>query len=135
MKINRKRQQPVKETQMVSLADIAFLIIFFFMLTSQFMADRTQVALPTLPAAAHTKSAVSVTVDSNVNIFVNGQQVKDQNELESSLRDLLANKTKPEELEVRFKCDKTLKYKNYRPIYEAISNAGGVIAIMHEPPA
>jgi hypothetical protein len=33
---------------------------------------------------------------------------------------------------VRFLCDKAMTYKKYRPVYEAISNAGGVIAVMQE---
>ena len=52
--------------------------------------------------------------------------------LESLLRDQLAGKTKPEECEVRFKCDKNQKYKAYHPVYEAIANAGGVISIIHD---
>ena len=52
MKMPKKTNEPVKETQMISLADIAFLIIFFFMLTSQFMRDKIAVPLPTVSAQA-----------------------------------------------------------------------------------
>ncbi len=134
MKIARKRAEPVKETQMVSLADIAFLIIFFFLLTSSFMTDKAAVALPTLVKTSQTKSAIIVRMDSEAKIFLNGELMADQNVLESQLRNLLAGRTKPEDLEVRFKCEKNLKYKNYRPIYEAIANAGGIIAIVHDLP-
>ena len=41
-------------------------------------------------------------------------------------------RTKAEECEVQFKCDKALTYKIYNPIYQSIANAGGVIAVMHE---
>ncbi len=52
--------------------------------------------------------------------------------LETELKGLLAGHTDPADCEVRFSCDKKLTFKDYRPIYEAISNAGGVIAIVHE---
>jgi biopolymer transport protein ExbD len=45
MKMPGKRAKPVVETQMISLADIAFLIIFFFMLTSQFMRESAAIRL------------------------------------------------------------------------------------------
>jgi biopolymer transport protein ExbD len=132
VKVARKKSEPVKETQMVSLADIAFLIIFFFMLSSQFMKDRTTVKLPDLPTAAETKSQNTVSMDINENIRLNGDEITDAADLESKLRPMLAGKTKPVELEVRFRGDRALKYKNFRPIYEAISNAGGVIAVVQD---
>jgi biopolymer transport protein ExbD len=132
VKIAAKKSEPVKETQMVSLADIAFLIIFFFMLSSQFMKDRTTVKLPDLPTAAETKSQNTVSMDLNGNIRLNGDEIADGTDLENKLRPMLAGKTRPVELEVRFRGDRGLKYKSYRPIYEAISNAGGVIAVVQD---
>jgi biopolymer transport protein ExbD len=132
MRIARKRMEPVKETQMVSLADIAFLIIFFFMLTASFMKDRTTVPLPVLPRGTQTASQITVTLDSQARIFVDDDQLPTPADLESTLRNRLAGKTDPKDCEVRFKCDKGLRYKTYRPIYEAIANAGGVISIIHE---
>ena len=35
-------------------------------------------------------------------------------------------------LQVRLRCDRTLKYKDYGPVYNAIGAAGGTIAIIHE---
>jgi biopolymer transport protein ExbD len=131
MKISRKRAEPVKETQMVSLADIAFLIIFFFMLSSSFMTDKANVALPTLAKTGETESDIIVRLDKD-GLFLNGREMADQNVLEARLRDLLTGKTLPKDCEVRFKCDKTLAYKKYRPVYEAIANAGGIIAIQHD---
>ena len=132
MKMPGKRAKPVVETQMISLADIAFLIIFFFMLTSQFMRESAAIRLPELPKAARTASTVSVVMDDAGRIELNGQPMADAEELESRLKELLAGKTTAAECEVRFKCDRTLKYKAYSKVYAAITNAGGVIAIMHE---
>lgn len=132
MKMPGQRAKPVVETQMISLADIAFLIIFFFMLSSQFMRDKANIRIPELPKAGRTESSISVVMDESAAIELNGQHVADKDELESRLKDLLAGKTTPKDCEVRFKCDRTLKYKEYSKVYEAITNAGGVIAIMHE---
>ncbi len=131
MKIKRSNNKPVTETQLISLADIAFLLIFFFMFTSQFMRDKIKVPLPEIPKIHKTETGLSVAMDSQKVMYVNGQQMANKDELEGTLRSLLADK-KDEGLEVRFKCDKNLAYKDYKPALEAISGAGGVIAVMHE---
>ena len=117
---------------MVSLADIAFLIIFFFMLSSQFMRDKLAVDLPLVPASAQTESGFSVTMDADKQIYLDGEPVESGEVLESNLRGLLAGRTDSKSLEVRFKCDRGLAFKDYKAVLEAISNAGGVIAVMHE---
>lgn len=132
MKIKRSNNKPVTETQLISLADIAFLIIFFFMFTSQFMRDKIKVPLPFLPKSVETKSGISVAIDAQKVMHLNGQPVGSKEELEGQLKNLLADKKEPAQLEVRLKCDRALPYKDYRPVLEAISNAGGVIAVMHD---
>ena len=132
MKIRRRKNAPIKETQMISLADIAFLIIFFFMLTSSFMRDRIAVALPDLPRTTKTEAPLSVVMDKESRLYINGEPVPNVEALETELKARLQDKTLPKETEVRFRCEKTLKYKDYRGVYEAISNAGGIIAVMHE---
>lgn len=134
MRITRARQKPIVETQMISLADIAFLIIFFFMLTSTFMRDKLGIALPVLANQQKTESPITVILDKEGRIFLDGQLVGSPDALERELKGLLADRTTTREAEVRFRCEKTLKYSQYRPIYEAISHAGGVIAIMHDLP-
>ncbi|MCX5661800.1 MAG: biopolymer transporter ExbD [Planctomycetota bacterium] len=130
----KKTNEPVKETQMVSLADIAFLIIFFFMLTSSFMRDKISVPLPTVPEMSKTVGTHAVTLDLQKRLFLDGEPVEDAKALESRLKGMLEGKTEPRDIEIRFKCDKQMKFKEYKGVYEAISNAGGLIAIMHEMP-
>ena len=133
MKMPKRRAQPFRETQMVSLADIAFLLIFFFMFSSQFMRDKVQVDLPWLSVKADkTESGHGVTMDATGAIYFDGQQVPSAESLEGQLSVLLSGKTEPKAREVRFKCDARLAHRQYRPVFEAISNAGGVIAIMHD---
>jgi biopolymer transport protein ExbD len=131
MKIKRSGNKPVTETQLISLADIAFLLIFFFMFTSQFMRDKIKVPLPLIPKIQKTETGISVAMDAQKQMYLNGTPMSSKDELEGNLKSLLADK-KDAGLEVRLKCDKNLSYKDYRPVLEAISGAGGVIAIMHD---
>lgn len=126
------RSKPLTETQMVSLADIAFLIIFFFMFSSQFMRDRTQVDMPVIPEIGKTESGIFVTMDAEKRLYIDGEEVDSKEMLEEHLKGLLEGKTDPKALEVRLKCDRGLTYKDYKSVLEAISNAGGVIAVLHE---
>ena len=134
MRMPRKRRSPIVETQMISLADIAFLIIFFFMVTSSFMRDHIGVVLPVLARSDKTESQIMVLVDKEGKIYLNEQPVGSADALERELKGLLAGKNGGKETEVRLRCEKTLKYPAYRPVFEAISHAGGVIAIMHDLP-
>jgi biopolymer transport protein ExbD len=117
---------------MISLADIAFLIIFFFMLSSTFMRDQRDVPVPVLPRADATDSQTVVIVDKDAKIFLNGEEVGSPDALERELKGAIADKTNPRDTEIRLRCDRRLKYTQYKPVLEAISHAGGVIAVMHD---
>ena len=153
MKINVKRQKPVRETQMVSLADIAFLIIFFFFLSSQFMKDRTQIVLPKIPKTGETQAQITVSMTVAGDVTLDGDEIKGKDiaekakNLEDRLKEVLgtkddsadkpgdkkkAEKSAEEHREVRFRCSQQVTYENYRPIEEAISNADGIVAIMQD---
>jgi biopolymer transport protein ExbD len=131
MRIPRGRSKPIVETQMISLADIAFLIIFFFMMTASFMRDKLVVALPSAPKTGRTETAHSVAVDADNRIYLNGERVESAKGLENHLKAVLENK-KGKDLEVRLRCDKKLTYKEYGAVYNAIGAAGGTIAVIHE---
>ena len=132
MRIPRSGIKAIRETQMVSLADIAFLLIFFFMLSSQFMRDQVKVDLPGAPRNDRTASAISVVLDRAAHIHLDGQPLASADALQAQLAARLAGRTEPKSREVRFRCHRTLTYKDYRPVYEAISAAGGIISIMHD---
>jgi biopolymer transport protein ExbD len=127
------RGKPLVEAQFISLADMAFLIIFFFMMTASFMKDKVGVNLPDLPKTSKTDSGVMVAVDAKGSIYLDGQPVDGPETLEGLLRVALEDHKGPKAMEVRLRCEKALKYKQYAPVYGAISNAGGVIAIVHDP--
>ncbi len=118
---------------MISLADIAFLIIFFFMFTSTFMREKFSLNVPQLPRTTKSEAAAVVVIDKEGEMYLNGQPVGSASALERELTSLLHEKI-GSQTEVRLMCDKSLPYKSYRGVYEAISRAGGIIAIVHELP-
>ena len=136
MKIARSSSKPLFEAPMVSLADIAFLIIFFFLASSNFMKDPLNIDLPVAEKKAQTSALTTVVVGKNpatdkVEIFLNGDLVETPIILEGRIKDAFMGFSE-EGKEVRLKCDKALAYKEYGPVLVAIGNAGGAIAIIHE---
>lgn len=117
---------------MVSLADIAFLTIFFLVLSASSIRDTMGIFLPQLARTTETESPISVTIDAKAQIYLNGEAVGSPSALERQLRSVLSARSNPRDCEVRLRCDKKLAFKDYREVYEAISHAGGVIAIMHD---
>ena len=131
MRIPRGRSKVIVETQMISLADIAFLIIFFFMMTASFMRDKLVVAVPSLPQTSRTESPNSVVMDAAGKIYLNGDPVESAKGLENHLKAVLENK-KGKDLQVRLRCDKALQYKEYGAVYNSIAAAGASIAVIHD---
>jgi biopolymer transport protein ExbD len=133
MKLNLRRATLLRDSSLVSMGDIAFQLIVFFMVTTTFMRDSTQVDLPRLPLSDKTESPISVAIDAGGKLHLDGQPVDTSGSLESQLRTLLDGRSSAEERQVRFRCAASLTQKDYRSAMEAISNAGGVIAVMHDP--
>ena len=75
---------------------------------------------------------VVVIVDKEGKIYLNGAPVGSPDALERELKGALVDAKTPKDTEVRLRCDKRLKYSEYKGVLEAISKAGGVVAIMHE---
>ena len=121
---------------MVSLADIAFLIIFFFLVSSNFMKDPLAIELPDAEKQAQTSAVTTVVVgkipgSDEVEIYLNGDKVANADALEGAVKDIFTGFA-DENKEVQLKCDRALTYKEYSPVLTAIGNAGGAIAIIHE---
>ena len=140
MKIARSSKQPLVEAPMVSLADIAFLMIFFFLASSNFMKDPLSIELPEAEKQAQTSASTTVVVGMGKNnetgqmephIFLDGDRIQTADLLEAKLKDVFQGFS-DEGREVQFKCDKGMAYKDYSPVLTAIGNAGGAIAIIHE---
>jgi biopolymer transport protein ExbD len=113
------------------MGDIAFLLIIFFMLCSNFAKEaRVKVKPPSSPDAADIKmSQISVSVDEHGKPWVNGEEVPDALAVEYAVAACLKGRGDDEESRtVHFKCDRSVTRDVFEPVISAIARAGGIVA-------
>jgi biopolymer transport protein ExbD len=133
VRVPPRRMHALSEVNLVSLGDIAFNCIIFFILTTSFIKGSRNVELPKLPPSEKTPGIVSVTLDATGRIQLDGQDIDTPEGLSARLTQRLQSYTDPKAREVKLRCDARLTQATYRPVIEAIANAGGIIAIIHQP--
>lgn len=133
MKVPPRRFPPLTEINLTSLADIAFNCIVFMILTTSFIKGSRKVELPTLPPAEKSTANITVTLDADGKIQFDGQDVDTPEALNARLRLRLEGYTDAKAREVKLRCDARLTQLVYRPVIEAIADAGGIIAVIHQP--
>ena len=118
---------------MASIGDIAFLLIIFFMLTSNFVKETAIKLTPPKSTVIDQleENQISVAVDHEGEIYFNGAKISER-ELEGRLEAELANKTTPRGRTVMLKCDAELTKDTFEPIIDKIAKAGGRIAAVGE---
>ena len=130
----RKKRRKVK-VPLTSMGDIAFLLIIFFLLLSEFAKDRDlPIALPASEHVEKTKAVVvaRVAVDSSGVIYFDGDRVDNAKDIEWGVRALLARTVADEQRHVQFKCDASLPKETFEPVLKAIAEAGGIIEAVGE---
>ena len=124
------------EIPVASLGDIAFLLITFFMFCSTF--SRTgggKIAPPQSPHLTQLlEGKVSVDIDEEGKIYVQGQIVPDANAVETSVGILIEGATTDQGKTVMFKCDKHITKQIFEPVLGAIAKAGATIAALGDRP-
>ena len=124
------------EIPVASLGDIAFLLITFFMFCSTFSRSGGGHLVP--PRAQHLttmqEGKVSVDIDEDGKIYVQGQIVPDANAVETSVSMLIEGETTDQGKTVMFKCDKHITKQVFEPVLGAIAKAGATIAALGERP-
>ena len=124
------------EIPVASLGDIAFLLITFFMFCSTF--SRTgggKIAQPEAPNLTQLEEGkVSVDIDEDGKIYVQGQIVPDAAAVETSVGLLIEGATTDQGKTVMFKCDKKITKQVFEPVLGAIAKAGATIAALGELP-
>ena len=78
-----------------SLADIIFLLLIFFMLTSQLVPKATPVDVPTSTRQTNVSPDATITVTSDLRYLVNGSPVGTVEGLRGAMRTVLAGKHEP----------------------------------------
>jgi len=132
---NKRRKVPVP---VASMGDIAFLLIIFFMLLSEFAKDRDlRLDPPTYEHVEKSEFSVmaQVAVDADGEIYFEGERVENVKDVEWGVRALLANATSDDQRRVQFKCDRMLPREKFEPVLKAIAEGGGIIEAVGEKPS
>ena len=111
-----------------AMADIAFLLIIFFILTTNFMTE-SHIELEEASSRdieILEQSTVSVSLDKEGNLWLQGEPCP-QEVLESGVAALLQDR---EQKTVMLKIDRELPHEKYGPVFLALSGAGAEIALV-----
>jgi biopolymer transport protein ExbD len=132
MKVRRSKT-PVPHIPFISLADIAWQIIIFFLVAATFAARNSlSVPMPTASPGVAAPLAKTVNVKaSEGNITVNGVNVE-RGDLQSYIASLLTGMTRDEDRAVVFYPDNDLTFQRTSDVLYAIQKAGGIVVISEE---
>lgn len=123
---NRRKRRPIIPVPLASLGDIAFLLIIFFVLVSNFKDQSVDLEQPTAPNIERIEAAgLVVSVDRDGQVWFDGSRYEAQS-LESILADRVADR---EDKTVLFRADKELSHRDIGPVIDAMSKAGVTVAM------
>lgn len=127
----RRRKKPSLVLPLSSMGDIAFLLIIFFMLASNFMkTGNVELEKPDAPSLEQQEPPkCSVLLDKDGQIWFEGTQVS-KGEVTSALKELAK---KDHEYTVHVAIHKDLTKKDFMPLIEAISESGAKMILTGEP--
>lgn len=120
-----------------SMGDIAFLLIIFFMVCSNFAKEAHIELKP--PKALNLReikeTPVAVTISRKGVIYLQGRQVPDSMAIEWGIAGLLKDKVTKKGRTVLFKCDESVSCEIFEPALDAIARGGGLIAAIGDKTA
>lgn len=128
MKLHCRRKMGIA-VPTTSMGDIAFLLIIFFMVCSNFAKEASITYEPPLAVDVDSveNAPTSVVLDAEGDLYLNGKRVADVAAVESMIESFLVGKTTNEERMVLFKCDRGIEKRVFEPVLEAITRAGGLL--------
>ena len=89
----RGRNKVTPEFNMSSMTDIVFLLLIFFMIASTLVSTNAiDILLPKASGKTENKTSVAVTIDKDINYFIDQRKVSPAN-LENELINLLSTKS------------------------------------------
>lgn len=122
----RPKRRPVPMIPIVSLIDIMVILLIFFVATTTFRKDKTQVKI-TLPeskslggSAAAPEVRVAISIDEKQNIFLDSKPV----ELEQLAAAITALKTAQPGLKLELQADTTAALGKLVKVWDALREAG-----------
>lgn len=113
-----------------SMGDIAFLLIIFFMVCSNFTREApVKLTPPDAPGLTRMQpSQVAVAIDERGDVFLQGQRVSGPDGIEWGVAALLEGREQTDQRTVVFNCHRDIGKSVYEPILDAIAKGGGIIA-------
>lgn len=126
----RRRKKPNLVLPLSSMGDIAFLLIIFFMLASNFMkTNKVELDRPGSPDLEQQEPPKStVLMDKDGKIWYEGAQVQ-THEVTDALKTLAENN---HDYAVHVSIDKALTRKDFMPLIEAVSESGAKLILTGE---
>jgi len=126
----KRKKRRVASVPVASMGDIAFLLIIFFILLSDFNKDKTlDMVLPFSKKVEKVDDRIvaRVDIDRNGVIYLDGIQVRDDKDVLARVETLLEKTISDDQRHVQFKCDASQSRDVYAPVLQAIAEAGGII--------
>ncbi len=131
----KRRLRPNAEFSTSSIADIVFLLLIFFLLTSKFVNQSSvKVDLPQSQADKPSDGNVSVTISADGSYFFKGEELgagesreEKENLLIAEIQDYLSDSTL-ENRTINLRGDTAISYGAAAVVISAVSEMGGAVA-------
>lgn len=132
--LRRHRRRLGIAVPLASMGDIAFLLIIFFIIASNFTKDPpTELEMArSMRVDTLEQARVLVVVDEDHQLWVNGEPRDSAEQIEWEVLALLEGRDEPEQRIVHLKVDRRAPKRVYEPVIGAIAEAGGTIAAVGE---
>jgi biopolymer transport protein ExbD len=113
----------------VSMGDIAFLLIIFFILCSNFAKKAGKNVQPPVARGLDPlpKPRLYVAVDAERRLYFQGRPIGSAGEIEAELSRVIDPNASLDARTVVFECDRSITKDVFEPILEAIAKGGGII--------
>ena len=131
----KKKARRKVDVPVASMGDIAFLLIIFFLLLSEFNKDKPIEWTPPKSEDIEKnkeKPIARVDIDEAGIIYVDGTPVSDSQAVTDILMPKLDGTLSDKQRHVQFKCDSNLGKSQFEPVLQAIAEAGGIIDAVGE---
>ena len=132
MKMQRRRP-PEPYIPFISLADIAWQIIIFFLLAATFAKnDSLNLELPSASSDKSKSAAPTITVQAgDTAMLINGERVAFES-LESRIKQMLAGKKSEADRAVVVLARNDLSFQRHVDVLYAVQRAGGILVMSEE---
>ena len=126
----KRKDRPSPEIPLTSTADVAFLLLVFFLVAASNQRDTgAALDLPGTVKTAPQDDARQLTLVVKQNLYqLNDQIVRGDAEMAAELRKRLANRKAPADRVVLLVADKAVDYQRWTTAMAAVESAGGIPA-------